>query len=95
MKAYILVEIEIHDQELYEKYKKMTPETIREFEGEFVVRGGEFQVLEGQWQPERLVILSFPSKEKALAWWNSESYTRAKLLRQRAAKTKMLLLEGH
>lgn len=94
MAAYVFVEIDIYDQELYEEYKKMTPNTIKEFDGEFLVRGGQVEHLEGNWNPERVVILKFPSVEKASEWWESEAYTRARLLRQRAADTKMILLEG-
>ena len=95
MAAYVLVEIEIHDQELYEEYKKLTPETIKAFEGKFVVRGGSYEVLEGNWNPQRIVILEFPSAEKACAWWESESYSRARLIRQRAATTKMIVLDSN
>ena len=94
MAAYVFVEIEIHDQDLYEEYKKLTPETVKAFGGKFVVRGGNYKVLEGDWKPERIVILEFPSAEKADAWWASEDYTRARLIRQRAATTRMILLNS-
>ncbi len=95
MPAYVLVELSIYDQELYDEYKKMTPDTIKAFGGRFAVRGGAIEHLEGEWNPERIVLLEFPSKEKAREWWHSEEYTRARLIRQRAAYTKMIILEGH
>ena len=94
MPAYVFVEIEIYDQELYEEYKKMTPVTIEAYGGKFVVRGGRTEHLEGDWNPERIVVLEFPSVERAREWWESEAYTRARLVRQRAAETKMIILEG-
>ena len=94
MPAYVFVEIEIFDQELYEEYKKMTPNTIKSYGGKFIVRGGQVEHLEGDWHPERIVLLEFPSVEKAQEWWESESYTRARLVRQRSAETKMIILEG-
>ena len=94
MPAYVFVEIEIYDQELYEEYKKMTPVTIEAYGGKFVVRGGRTEHLEGDWNPERIVVLEFPSVERAREWWESEAYTRARLIRQRAAETKMIILEG-
>lgn len=94
MAAYVFVEIDIYDQELYEEYKKMTPHTIKEFDGKFLVRGGQAEHLEGDWNPERVVILEFPSVERAREWWESETYTQARLVRQRAAETKMIILEG-
>lgn len=94
MKAYILVEIKITDPGLYEEYKKLTPASLVPFEGQFLVRGGAAQTLEGEWSPERIVILEFPSMEKATAWWASEEYAPAKSIRQRASYTKMLLVQG-
>jgi uncharacterized protein (DUF1330 family) len=51
-------------------------------------------VLEGTWQPSRLVILEFPSAKDARAWWSSREYAEAKALRQVCARTQMVLLEG-
>ena len=94
MAAYVFVEIDIFNQELYEEYKKMTPATIQDFDGKFLVRGGQTVHLEGDWNPERIVLLEFPSVERARDWWDSETYTRARLVRQRAAETKMIILKG-
>ena len=94
MPAYVIVEIEINDPVEYEEYKKLTPATIAAFDGKFVVRGAKTESLEGNWNPERIVVLQFPSVTKAKEWWNSEEYTIAKSIRQRTAKTKMLVVDG-
>ncbi len=94
MSAYVIVEVSIHDHSEYEKYKKLTPAAISAFNGKFLVRGGKTISLEGDWKPERIVVLEFPSVEKANEWWHSELYTEAKLIRQRAAKTKMIVIQG-
>ena len=94
MKAYVIVEITIHDPGLYEEYKKLTPATIAAYDGKFVVRGAKTESLEGDWNPQRLVILEFPSVGRAKQWWNSEGYSKAKSIRQRAATTKMLVVES-
>ena len=94
MAAYIIVEVKIQDKETYEEYKKLTPASMAPFGGKFIVRGGSTETLEGDWQPERVVILEFPSIEKAKAWWSSDLYAPAKAIRQRTAKTKMIVLEG-
>lgn len=94
MPAYVLVELSIHDPELYEEYKQLTPETIEAYRGRFVVRGGKTELLEGDWNPERIVLLEFPSVERAREWWESEEYTRARLIRQRATETRMIILQG-
>ena len=95
MPAYVIVEVSIHDQETYEEYKKLTPAAVSAYGGSFVVRGGETETLEGDWDPQRIVVLQFPTLEKAREWWASPEYAPAKALRQRAAHTKMLLVEGY
>ena len=95
MPAYVVVQIAIADPEAYGQYKAMAPVSIGLYGGRYVVRGVPSQILEGTWQPTRLVILEFPSAERARAWWNSPEYAPAKSLRQRSAQTEMLLIEGH
>ena len=94
MPAYVIVEVSIHDPEAYEEYKKLTPAAIAAYNGRFIVRGGATTTLEGGWNPERVVVLEFPTIEQANIWLNSEIYTNAKVIRQRAAKTKMIIVEG-
>jgi uncharacterized protein (DUF1330 family) len=94
MPAYILVDIQIHNPAQYEDYKKMTPISLVKYQGKFIVRGGKTETLEGDWNPNRLVILEFPDAELAKKWWASEEYAPAKALRYRTANSKMLLVEG-
>ncbi|MGI9531936.1 DUF1330 domain-containing protein [Lutimonas sp.] len=94
MSAFVIVEIEIHNPELYTSYTALTPETIENHQGKFIVRGGETKVLEGDHSPQRTVILEFPSMEAADSWWHSEAYTKARKIRQQAATTKMTIVQG-
>jgi uncharacterized protein (DUF1330 family) len=94
MPALVIVEISIHDQDLYESYKKLTPAAIAAYDGRFVVRGAPTESLEGDWNPQRIVVLEFPSVARAKEWWASPEYTEAKNIRQQAAVTKMLVVEG-
>jgi uncharacterized protein (DUF1330 family) len=94
MPAYVIVEISIDDPVAYEEYKKLTPAAIAAYGGRFVVRGGQTESLEGDWQPERIVVLEFPTVAIVKEWWASDQYTKAKEIRQRAATTKMLVVEG-
>lgn len=94
MAAYIIVEVDVHHPEEYEAYKKLTPASLLPFNGKFIVRGGATETLEGDWQPKRIVVLEFPTKEAAKNWWASEEYAPAKALRQRTATTKMILADG-
>jgi len=94
MAAYIIVEVDVHDHEQYEDYKKLTPGSLKPYEGKFIVRGGQAENLEGDWQPKRIVVLEFPSVARAKAWWASEEYAPAKSLRQRTSTTRMIVVEG-
>lgn len=94
MKAFVIVDVEIKDPTLYESYKKLTPASLEPFEGKFIVRGGGCETLEGNWQPGRIVVLEFPTNEKAKEWWSSAIYAPAKAVRQSASNTKMILVEG-
>lgn len=94
MAAYIIVEVSITDPKEYEEYKKLTPAAVAAFDGKFIVRGGQTETLEGNWQPERIVVLQFPTVARAKEWWNSDIYSKAKEIRHRTAKTKMIVVDG-
>jgi uncharacterized protein (DUF1330 family) len=94
MPAYVIVDVTIHDPATYERYKTLTPASLAAYGGRFLVRGGSTTPLEGTWRPGRLVILEFPTAERARAWWDSPEYAEAKALRQSCADTDMLLVEG-
>ena len=94
MAAYIIVDVTINDPQEYEGYKKLTPASIAVYNGKFIVRGAATETLEGNWQPGRVVIIEFPSSAEAKAWWASAEYAPAKAIRQSAAATKMILVEG-
>lgn len=94
MPAYVVVQITVKDPATYERYKELAPPSIGQYGGRYIARGGSTHLLEGSWNPTRLVILEFPTLERARAWWASPEYAEAKALRQRCAATEMLILEG-
>jgi uncharacterized protein (DUF1330 family) len=94
MPAFVIVDVSIHNPDEYEEYKKLTPATISAFDGRFVVRGGQTLTMEGDWNPERIVVLEFPTVEQARLWWNSETYSKAKRIRQKSASTRMIIVES-
>lgn len=94
MPAYIIVEVDVADPVRYEDYKGMVPPSLASYGGRFLVRGGNVETLEGDWSPKRLVVVEFPSKERAKAWWDSPEYAEAKALRQATAGTQMIVVEG-
>ena len=94
MSAYIIVEIEVVDPVGYEEYKKQASDTVHKMGGKYIVRGGKTEVLEGDRIPKRIVVLEFPTTERAKEWLNCEEYREPRKMRHRAAKTNMLLVEG-
>lgn len=94
MPAYIIVDVKITDPSRYEDYKKLTPASLVPFQGKFIVRGGPTETLEGDWTPGRIVVLEFPTLERAKAWWSSAGYAPAKAIRQSASVTQMIVAEG-
>jgi uncharacterized protein (DUF1330 family) len=94
MTAYVIGEIEVTDPASYEEYRKQVHATVTKHGGRFAVRGGKVEPLEGGWNPKRIVVLEFPSMEKAQAWYRSAEYAPLIKLRQRASRGKIILVEG-
>jgi len=94
MAAYIAVQVEVQDQATYDEYRKLVPASLAAYGGRFVVRGGSTETLEGSWSPKRFVMLQFDSVGQAKKWWASPEYAPAKALRQKSAKTEMIVVEG-
>ena len=94
MAAYVIANIDVKDPVRYQDYIKMSPVSIAKFGGRFVARGGKTEVLEGEWVPKRLVLLEFPSVERAREWWASDEYAPAKALRQATSSGELIVLEG-
>src|SRR5205807_1361358 len=94
MGAYVIVDIDIVDPVGYEEYKNLAGATVAKYGGKYIVRGGKTEVLEGDWNPKRIVVLQFDSVERAKAWLNSEEYREPRKMRHRTAKTKMIMVEG-
>jgi uncharacterized protein (DUF1330 family) len=94
MAAYIVVDIDVHDAPGLEEYRRQVPATVTKFGGRFLVRGGPFQVLEGGWQPKRMVLLEFPSVEQARRWYDSEEYRPLKAMRLKASTATLVLVDG-
>lgn len=94
MAAYVLAEVQITNPEGYKEYTAVVPATIAQYGGKFLARGGAVQALEGEWPQVRRVIIEFPSKEAALAWYHSSEYAKPKAMRQANSQGRLLLLEG-
>jgi uncharacterized protein (DUF1330 family) len=92
--AYVIANVDVTDPVQYEQYKKLSTIAMQANGAEVCVRGGKVEVLEGDWQPARLVMLKFPSMEKARAFYDSVEYQAAKDARTGAAVMRMIVVEG-
>ena len=94
MPAYVINDMVVTDPVLFEQYKKLSPPTVAQYGGRFLARGGRTDTLEGEWSPERLVIIEFPSVAQARAWADSPEYAPAKRLRQITTISNLIVVEG-
>ena len=94
MAAYIIVNVEVTDPARYADYTRVVGDSLLPYEGRFLVRGGKAEKLEGSLEPKRIVVLEFPSLERAKAWWSSEEYREPKAIRQRSSTTDMIVVDG-
>ena len=93
--AYVIVDMKITDPERYKQYMAAAPAAVAAAGGEYLVRGGRSEVLEGEWQPTRMAMLRFPSYEKAKAFYDDELYRAARAKREGTTEFfNMVLVEG-
>ena len=92
--AYIIANVTVTNADQYAEYRKLSSQAIQAHGAEVCVRGGAVEVLEGDWRPDRVVVLKFPSVEKARAFNDSVEYAAARRSRQGAAVMRMVLVEG-
>lgn len=94
MAAYVILDIEVTDPVGFEQYKQLAPPALTAYGGRCVARGGRTETLEGDWVPNRLVILEFPDVALAKQWLESPEYREARGLRRQSATTNMVVIEG-
>ena len=94
MPGYVIADVTVTDPDIYADYRALTPGSIAAFDGRFLVRGGEHEVIAGGWAPGRLVLLEFDSLARAAAWYDSPAYVEARAIRRRASTGNMVMVEG-
>jgi uncharacterized protein (DUF1330 family) len=93
-KAYVIVQVDVTNPQQYGEYMKLSPGVIEKFGGRFVARGGRSETLEGTPSKGRVVIVEFPSFERAKEFYDSAEYQAAKKVRAGAATAQFVLVEG-
>ena len=94
MAVYLIANIEVTDAAGYDRYRAQVPATVEKYGGRFLVRGGKVEALEGDYDPRRVVLLEFPSEERAKAWWSSPEYAPLRALRKGASKGNLYFVTG-
>ena len=92
--GYIIASVTVTNPDQYEEYKKWSSAAMKAHGAEPIVRGGQVEVLEGDWNPGRTVILKFPSYEAARRFYDTPEYQKAKAAREGAAVMRMVCVEG-
>ena len=92
--GYAIFNINVTNPENYKHYIEQVSSVAKKFGAEYIVRGGENQVIEGTWQHPRTVVMRFPSYEKALEWYNSDTYKPLKELRQKGSEGNIIIIKG-
>ena len=93
-KAYMLVQVDVTNASQYAEYTKLSPGIIEKFGGRFLARGGRTATLEGMPARSRVVVVEFPSFERAQEFYNSQEYQAARQVRAGAATAQFVLVEG-
>ena len=94
MSAYVVIDVRSTDEEKAARYRELSGPSVEQHGGRFLVRGGAFEVLEGDWQPQRLVVIEFANADAARAWYESDAYVEARQAREGAGTWRMVVVDG-
>ena len=94
MSAYVLSSIKVNNPDNYKEYVSKVKSVVEKFGGEYLVRGGEMNIIEGDWPNERNIVIKFPSREKAMEWYNSEEYKPIRQIRHDNAVSNSVIVDG-
>jgi uncharacterized protein (DUF1330 family) len=97
--GYVIAEVEkdptkMEDPAAARKYAEEAPKSIAAFDGQYVIRGGKIQTVEGEAPKGYIVVIKFDSLEKARGWYYSPAYEAIKPIRQNSTKSRILIIEG-
>ena len=94
MAAYVISDLEVRDPVLIDEYRKLAAASIAQYGGRYLARGGTIHQIAGGWTPESIVIVEFPSIERAHEWFDSPEYAPARAIAVRALSRRLIFVEG-
>ena len=92
--AYFIANVEVTDPKEWETYRTEVTATVAAYDGDFLARGGSLVSLDGEQPLPLLVLVRFPSMQRAKEWFHSEEYRPLSALRQSASKGTLFVVEG-
>ena len=94
MKGYLIAQINVKNLDNYQEYVKNVTPIAKKYGGEYIVRAGKYDIMEGKWPYKRNVVIRFPTLEKAKEFYNSKEYEPIKKIRIDNAKNNLIIIEG-
>lgn len=94
MAAYVLIDSEITDPPVYNRFLEAARPVVEAHGGRYLVRGGATHVVQGNWTPRRPVVIEFDSVEQAKAWQDAPDYADLKRMLNRSSNTDVVIVEG-
>ena len=94
MSTYLIAEVNPKNPEAYSEYLSKVPKIVSKYNGKYLVRGGKISHHEGNWKPKRMVVVKFPNREKAMAFYDSKEYRKFKLIRNKVAASNLIFVDG-
>ena len=94
MVGYVVFQGDVFDSATYDRYKPLAAESVAQYGGKYLIRGGNFISLAGELPPSRNVVIEFPSVAAAQEWYESVEYAEARPLRNAASSGRLFIIEG-
>jgi len=94
MSAYLIAQINVINEEGYRDYLEKVTNTVKKFNGEYIIRAGKFKTVLGEWNYKRNVVIKFPSYNMALEWYNSDEYLPVKKIREDNSEGNVIIIDG-
>ena len=92
--GHVIAQLKVTNPENYKEYVAKVSEVVKKFDGEYLVRNVGYQVVEGEDNFPRIVIIKFPTYEKALEWYNSDEYKPVKDIRLQNSEGSNIIIKG-
>ncbi len=94
MAAYVISDLQVRDQELIKEYRTLAAAAVAQYGGRYLARFGAVEAVAGGWSPESIVIIEFPSLQRAHEWWDSPEYAEARKIAERALSRRLIFVDG-